>query len=107
MQHEIGNYLVLHRLAALGAIDYRPMFKGFGLFQEGRFFGLLVNGQLYLKTAPETVGPYLERGMAAFNPSETTRLTTYHQVPPDVLEDAEQLCTWAREAVAVSKPAEG
>lgn len=104
MKQQIRDYVVLDRLAGLGEIDFRPMFEGFGLYKEGRFFGIVQGGQLYLKTWPETAPRYEERGMGPFAPSPTTRLKTYLQVPPDVLEDRAQLCAWAEEALAGGPP---
>lgn len=97
-QQQIRDYLVLDRLSGLGEIDPRPMFEGFGLFRDGHFFGIVQAGVLYLKTFPETVARYEERGMAPFAPSDTTKLKTYFQVPPEVLQDPAELCRWAEEA---------
>lgn len=103
-QQQIRDYLVLDRLSGLGEIDPRPMFDGFGLFHDGHFFGIVQAGQLYLKTFPETVARYEERGMAPFAPSDRTSLKTYYQVPPDVLDDPPELCRWAREAFRQEEP---
>lgn len=101
---QIRDYVVLDRLSALGEVDPRPMFDGFGLFLEGNFFGIIQGGQVYLKTFPETVGRYEERSMGPFAPSPTTQLKTYYQVPPEVLEDPAELCRWAKEALGPDLP---
>lgn len=99
MKQQIRDYVVLDRLSALGEVDPRPMFGGFGLFLEGHFFGLVQDGKLYLKVFPATVGRYEEHGMLPFSPSETTRLPSYYQVPPEILEVPAVLVSWAREAL--------
>ena len=98
MKQNLQDYVLLDRLSELGEVDPRPMFGGFGLFLEGQFFGLVVGGQAYFKTWPQTLPRYEGLGMQPFQPSPTTRLKTYYQVPPEVARDPRQLCEWARES---------
>lgn len=98
MKQNLQDYVLLDRLSELGEVDPRPMFGGFGLYLEGQFFGLVVDGQAYFKTWPESLPRYEELGMKPFQPSPTTRLKTYYQVPPEVAHNPTQLCEWARES---------
>lgn len=98
MKNEIRNYVVLDRLQPLGGVDHRPMFDGFGLFRDGHFFGILHDGRLYLRVWPDTIQAYLDRGMAPFEPSPTTRLRHYYEVPAEVLEDPGEVRRWAEAA---------
>jgi DNA transformation protein len=80
------------------------MFGGHGLYQGQRFFGILMAGRLYFKTNEQTRSEYLKRGMSPFI-YEKARQTTamhYYEVPPEILEDREQLIVWAREAILVA-----
>jgi DNA transformation protein len=92
------------QLAALHGLRARRMFGGFGLYQDKRFFGILNQGRLYFKTDVQTRPAYTERGMAPFVYEKGRRFEsiTYFEVPPDVLEDREQLVAWAQLAVAVA-----
>lgn len=93
---------VLDQLRDLGGVASRSMFGGYGLYSEGVFFGAVFRGQLYFKTDASTRAAYVERGMPAFRPNARQTLTSYYEVPPDVIEDAAELVAWARRAVAVA-----
>ena len=95
---------VLDQLAALPDIRAKAMFGGHGLYQAQRFFGILMAGRLYFKTNEQTRSEYLKRGMSPFIYEKARQTTTihYYEVPPEILEDREQLCAWAREAILVA-----
>ena len=76
----------------------RPMFGGYGLYREDRFFGIVFKGRLYFRTGPLSRRKYLERGMKPFKPDTRMTSKTYFEVPADVLEDRETLRDWALEA---------
>jgi DNA transformation protein len=85
------------------------MFGGVGLYSDGRFFGLIDEGTLYLKVDDRNRGDYLARNMAPFRPyKDRPELSmSYYQAPADVIEDAEALIAWARGAIraAIESPA--
>jgi len=99
---------VLEQLQDLGRLTSRRMFSGAGLYSGGLFFGLLYKDRLYFKTDDTTRPQYEARGSEGFRPRpNTTRLKMrYYTVPADVLEDAEELVKWARQAVAVALASE-
>lgn len=81
------------------------MFGGHGFYQEGAFFAIVAAGRLYFRTSEATRGAYRERGMDAFRPGARQTLTSYYEVPPEVLEDPAELTRWARQAVATREDA--
>lgn len=89
---------VLDQLDDLG-VEARAMFGGHGLYAGDVFFGIVHQGRLYFKTDEASRPAYEERGMEPFRPNERQTLTTYYEVPADVLEDDEQLVAWARTAM--------
>lgn len=91
----------LDQLSALGPVDCRRMFGGYGLYAGGIFFGLIFKGRLYFKTDDDSRRNYTERGMKPFRPNPRQTLKTYYEVPLDVLEDAESLTAWARQALKI------
>ena len=95
---------VLDQLAALPGLRARTMFGGHGLYQGERFFGILMAGRIYFKTNDQTRSEYLKRGMGPFIYEKARQTTTmnYYEVPPDVIEDREQLVRWADEAIRVA-----
>ena len=94
----------MDQLAALPELRAKRMFGGYGLYGGEHFFGILMDGRLYLRTNERTRTAYLERGMEAFTYEKARRTLTIHYfaVPPDVLEDREQFAMWAMQAVEVA-----
>lgn len=95
---------VLEQLAALGALRWRRMFGGIGLYSGDLFFGLIDDDTLFLKTNESNSAEYQARNMPRFMPPTDRPMSPfgYHQVPADVIEDAEMLADWARRSVAVA-----
>jgi DNA transformation protein len=95
---------VLEQLAGLGSLRSNRMFGGIGLYSRQIFFGLIDDDALYFKTDESNIAPYQERGMKRFMPfpDRPEAVLGYHEVPADVIEDAEQLVDWARRAVDVA-----
>ena len=93
--------LVLDQLSSIPELLCVRMFGGYGLYSGEAFFGIIAAGRLYFLTDEQSRKPYIERGMGAFLPSEREKLSNYFQVPVDVIEDAETLDAWARQALQV------
>jgi DNA transformation protein len=97
---------VLEQLADLGGVRSRRMFGGVGLYRDDRFFGLIDDQVLYFKVDDSTRADYLARGCEPFRPfkDKPEYSMSYFGVPPDVLEDGEELARWARRSVAIASP---
>lgn len=98
VQSDSFRDFVLDQLAGLPGVTCRAMFGGFGLYRKDRFFGILHKGRLYFKTTPTSRRAYRQLGMRPFKPNATQTLTSYYEVPVDVIEDPDRLSTWAEEA---------
>jgi DNA transformation protein len=94
---------VLDQLADLHGVTCRAMFGGFGLYHRETFFGIIHKSRLYFKVIPATITLYKAHSMKPFRPNSKQTLKTYYEVPPDVLEDAEQLVIWANKATVLTK----
>ena len=79
------------------------MFGGFGLYHHDVFFGILHKGLLYFKTNDQTRPAYEKWGMKPFRPSDKQTLKNYYEVPPDILEDREELIVWGEQAAQVAR----
>ena len=90
---------VLDQLMDLRGLTCRAMFGGYGLSHKETFFGIIHKGRLYFKVTPKTIGLYKDHGMKPFRPNTKQTLKSFYEVPTDVLEDAEQLTDWAKDAV--------
>ena len=93
---------VLDQLRGLGEVRCRGMFGGHGLYLGGTFFGIVYGGRLYFRTDAATRPAYAERGMSPFRPNDRQTLTSYYEVPAEIVEDREQLAIWAHQAAGIS-----
>ena len=95
---------VLEQLAGAGRVTPRRMFGGIGLYLDGLFFALIADDVLYFKTDDASRPRYQRAGTRPFCPyPDRPELSMgYWEVPAEVLEDAEQLAAWAREAMQVA-----
>lgn len=101
MKDESFKDFVLDQLSALDGLRSRAMFGVHGIYAGEAFFAIVWQGRLYFKTDAKTRVAYVERGMKPFRPSARQSLTSYYEVPLEVIEDAAQLAVWARKAARV------
>jgi DNA transformation protein len=94
---------VLGQLSALPDVRARAMFGAHGLYSGDHFFGILDEGRLFFKTDASSQADYTARGMGPFTYDSKGKVLTmsYHEVPPDVLEQPPELAVWARKAIGV------
>ena len=92
------------QIARVAPIRSRPMFGGLGLYSGERFFGVVDDDLVYFKVDDATRQRYVKRRMKPFDPMGSP-MNGYWQVPPDVLEDADELASWVREALGVAERA--
>jgi DNA transformation protein len=95
---------VLDQLSALPDVCAKAMFGAHGLYSDDKFFGILDEGRLFFKTDASSQADYTARGMEPFTYESKGRVLTmsYHEVPPDVLENPHELTAWARGAIQVA-----
>jgi DNA transformation protein len=95
---------VLDQLAALPEVRARAMFGSYGLYSGEHFFGILDEGRLFFKTDERSKADYTARGMRPIAYESKGRLVTmnFYEVPPDVLEQPQELAEWARKAIGVA-----
>lgn len=95
---------ILDLLAPLGPISTRAMFGAWTLSLDGRTFAIMARDQFYLKVDDGNRAAYLDEGCQPFAPYPDRPDVSmgYYPPPPHVLEDAESLIPWVRDAVAVA-----
>jgi DNA transformation protein and related proteins len=104
MPDESFKEFVLDQLRALPDVRARAMFGAHGLYQGESFFAILDEGRLFFKTDERSQADYVARGMEPFTYESKGRVLTmgYHEVPPDVLENAPELVAWAQRAIIIA-----
>jgi DNA transformation protein len=88
-------------LGGFGPVSIRNMFGGAGVYADGIMFAILVDDVLYLKADEASQQDFAREGMAPFKYMPRGRepvAMSYWEVPPRLLEDPEELASWAREA---------
>ena len=97
--------LLQEQLGSLGTIKVRRMFGGAGVYCDGVMFALIADDVVYLKASAadhpafeaERLGPFTyDKGRGA------TATMSYWQMPERLLDDTDELCLWARRAIAAS-----
>lgn len=87
-------------LRPLPELELRAMFGGFGIYSDGMMFGILHSGRVYLKTDDATRPAFTAHGSEPFRPKKGSALTSYLEVPPEVLDDEDELLAWSHKALA-------
>jgi DNA transformation protein and related proteins len=81
----------------------KRMFGGVGLYSGDLFFAIVYNEVVYFKVDDLNRTDYVRAGTKPFKPYEDRPTTMqYYEVPAAVLEDADELCKWARGAIAAA-----
>lgn len=98
---------VIEQMAALGPVQARRMFGGFGLYRQGLMFALIVDDRLYLKTDDGNRPDFLARGLGPFTYQARGREVSvgYHEAPAEVFDDAAAMAGWAAAAHACARRA--
>jgi DNA transformation protein len=88
-------------LEKLGPVQPRRMFGGWGLYFGGRMFGLIADGQLFLKVDDVTKPDFQAAGCRSFIHEAAGKPVEmgYWTPPADAVDDAYALLPWARRAV--------
>jgi DNA transformation protein and related proteins len=95
---------VCDQLRPWAGVAVRRMFSGHGLFRGGTMFALIHADALYFRTDAENQGDFAAAGMQPFRYARAGREVAlgYHEVPGDVLDEADRLAAWAERAYAAA-----
>jgi DNA transformation protein and related proteins len=90
-------------LKALPELESRAMFGGLGIYSGGTMFAILHGGRVYLKTNHQTRVAFVQRGSEPFRPRKGAVLSSYHELPAEIVDDEAELLAWAQRAVLVAR----
>ena len=94
---------LIDQLHDLDDVSTRGMFGGTGLYSGDLFFGIVYRDIVYFKVDDQTRRDYVRAGTKPFKPYADRPMTMqYYEVPLAVLEDGDELCRWARRAIAAA-----
>jgi DNA transformation protein and related proteins len=94
-------------LATFGPVAIKPMFGGAGVYADGINFGLIAEDTLYLKVDDGNRAAFEAEGMSPFVYAARGKpvAMSYWQVPDRLLDDADDMAVWARDALAAARRA--
>ncbi|WP_020593332.1 TfoX/Sxy family protein [Kiloniella laminariae] len=99
--NELTRYIV-DQLSSVGEIIPGRFFGGISLKCRGRQFAMVMKSSLYFRVNKKTREKYLEYGSTPFSyktKSKRVFVRSYFEVPADILDDSEQLASWAERAI--------
>lgn len=104
------NFLdfVIDQLGGIGSVRARRMFGGIGLYCDDLFFAVIDDDVVYFKVDDSNRDDYTSRGCEPFRPladDPKAASMSYFRVPSDILEDSDEIKTWARRSVSVASAA--
>ncbi len=108
MNHRVESefvHFMVESLQPLGPVVAKRMFGGHGLFMHDVMFALIVWDTLYFKVDEVNRPAYDARGLSPFSyvgQKGNTTTMNYCEAPPEGLDDADILRTWASEAYAAA-----
>ena len=95
---------LLDQLRDIDDVVSKSMFGGVGLYSGDVFFAIVYHDVVYFKVDDVNRADYIRAGTKPFTPYEGQSTTLqYYEVPASVLEDADELCKWARRAVTAAE----
>jgi len=95
---------VLEQLRGVEPFETKNMFGGLALLRNGKAFGKVKHGALWLKVDASTRGRFEERGMPQYAYGKNNdRHLDFFQAPAEVLEDANELAKWADTAAEAAE----
>ena len=95
---------VADQLSRWGPVSIRRMFGGAGLYRDGKMFGLIADDVAYLKVDDSNRDDFVKAGSSPFNPypeKVKTTVMSYYEIPPEVLENPDELAQWAERSLAI------
>jgi DNA transformation protein and related proteins len=84
-------------LAPFGPVSLRKMFGGYGVYYQGRMFGLIADDELYLKADAQALPLYERAGCRQFVYARKggRRIgMSYYSAPSELFDDEQALMYW-------------
>lgn len=84
-------------LSCFGPVKSRRMFGAYGIFYQGLMFGLVNDGQLFLKVDAASKSLFVERKCAQFRYRRAEKWVglSYFAAPPDMFSSPDSTLRWA------------
>jgi DNA transformation protein len=95
---------VLEQLRGVTSVTSKKMFGGVGIYAGDVFFALIDDDVVYFKANDSNRDDFIKAGSKAFQPyGDGSYSMSYYELPPDVLEDEDELRAWVKRSVEAAK----
>lgn len=95
---QLSAELLLEKLSAIDGITSKKMFGGYGIFHEGKMFGIVDSkGNSFLKTDESNEVDFIKKG------SSKHGKMPYHSIPEEALQSIDLLVVLAEKSISISK----
>ena len=95
---------LLELIEPVGAVSWRRMFGGYGLYMEGVMMALVANDELYLKTDPQSQPSFVNVGCEPFGYEKNgkTLQMSYWKAPEAVFDEPDEMLHWVQLALGAA-----
>ena len=97
------DYVLYDLLTGLDGVSSKPMFSGWGVYRNGKIFGIIIEDRLCLKGNEKTSEVFEAAGGEQFEYEKKSHpkpvKLPYWSVPEEVLEDRERFMEWVDLAI--------
>ena len=95
-------------LAPVGAISFKRMFGGAGVYADRQIFAIIIADVIYFKSDATTEARFKAEGSEPFSyetKQGTRAAMTYWRLPERLLDEPDEMVVWARRALGVARVA--
>jgi DNA transformation protein and related proteins len=91
---------IIDLLTPFAACQAKGMFGGYGIFRDGLMFGLITEGDFYLKADDENRDKFEEAGCQRFcyYKQDKPYYLSYHIAPESIFDDEESMIEWINQS---------
>ncbi|MTI30643.1 TfoX/Sxy family protein [Xanthovirga aplysinae] len=90
--------LLVEKLISIAKISHKKMFGGYGIFCEGKMFGMVDSkGQAYLKVNESNKQQFENNG------AHQHSKMPYYSIPKEIMNNQDDLIEWAKTSIAINK----
>lgn len=102
-RNEYVDYL-LELMKPLGHVTARPMFGGFGIYNDGIFFAIVLADVLYFKADDLNRAQFEARGLepCTYEMKGETLTMSYYRCPEEALESPVLMSEWAKSGIGAA-----
>jgi DNA transformation protein len=104
-KNDFVEYIIHDVLKLLPNVSAREMFGGYGVYQDRKFFSIIVDDVLYFRVDDSNRKDYEKHGSEQFfyQTKKGPMPMNYWNVPEEVMEDPKKAATWAKKSLAIKK----